>query len=394
MKKKLLLFVLIFIGLRIANAADGTLTVTNVRNAVPGYNGTLEVSLTGTDVQYANFQFNIKFPDGFTYESYTLGEMIPVLIPAYNIVVTPQGSNTWQFLGYASTTTPLTAQNGVLLRLNFSVNAGTSIGTHDGGEFTTIRLAEANATTHSPADTDFSLEATNVVTLEEDETEVPAAISDVDVKVNRTLKADMWNTIVLPFAISSSQIATVFGAGTEVASFSSADVTRADGKTTEIRVNFTSLVGDMAAHTPYIIKVPTALTEFMVENVTITASADPTINMGDEEEYFKFVGTYTTNTIIPDGGLFLSDNNFKYSAGTSKLKAFHGYFNFFRKLYGYKTAAAPAVRLDVDGISTGISAQKHVSGMAVDSYYNLQGQKIAQPTKGLYIVNGKKIIIK
>ena len=27
-------------------------------------------------------------------------------------------------------------------------------------------------------------------------------------------------------------------------------------------------------------------------------------------------------------------------------------------------------------------------------YYNLQGVRVAQPTKGLYIVNGKKVMIK
>ena len=27
-------------------------------------------------------------------------------------------------------------------------------------------------------------------------------------------------------------------------------------------------------------------------------------------------------------------------------------------------------------------------------YYNLQGQRVLYPTKGLYIVNGKKVIIK
>ena len=27
-------------------------------------------------------------------------------------------------------------------------------------------------------------------------------------------------------------------------------------------------------------------------------------------------------------------------------------------------------------------------------YYNLAGQRVAQPTKGMYIVNGKKVIIK
>ena len=33
-------------------------------------------------------------------------------------------------------------------------------------------------------------------------------------------------------------------------------------------------------------------------------------------------------------------------------------------------------------------------GIAVDGYFNLSGQRVSQPTKGLYIVNGKKIIVK
>ena len=29
-----------------------------------------------------------------------------------------------------------------------------------------------------------------------------------------------------------------------------------------------------------------------------------------------------------------------------------------------------------------------------ETFYNLNGQKVQNPTKGLYIVNGKKVIIK
>ncbi len=41
---------------------------------------------------------------------------------------------------------------------------------------------------------------------------------------------------------------------------------------------------------------------------------------------------------------------------------------------------------------TAISAVKAQKSAAADEYFNLAGQRIAQPTKGLYIVNGKKII--
>ena len=38
--------------------------------------------------------------------------------------------------------------------------------------------------------------------------------------------------------------------------------------------------------------------------------------------------------------------------------------------------------------------QQTFSKLKVEGYYDLQGRKVAQPTKGLYIHNGKKVVIK
>ncbi len=46
-----------------------------------------------------------------------------------------------------------------------------------------------------------------------------------------------------------------------------------------------------------------------------------------------------------------------------------------------------------DDETTGIK-QLETSKQSVEGYFNLAGQRVAQPTKGLYIVNGKKVIIK
>jgi hypothetical protein len=46
-----------------------------------------------------------------------------------------------------------------------------------------------------------------------------------------------------------------------------------------------------------------------------------------------------------------------------------------------------------DDEATGIE-MVNGSGLTVDGYYNLNGQRVAQPSKGLYIVNGKKVIMK
>ena len=45
---------------------------------------------------------------------------------------------------------------------------------------------------------------------------------------------------------------------------------------------------------------------------------------------------------------------------------------------------------ETTGINTAKGSQFTVNG----EYYNLRGQRVAQPTKGLYIVNGKKVVIK
>lgn len=46
-----------------------------------------------------------------------------------------------------------------------------------------------------------------------------------------------------------------------------------------------------------------------------------------------------------------------------------------------------------EGETTSIK-QVEALGLKVEGYYNLNGQRVAQPTKGLYIVNGKKVVIK
>lgn len=59
-------------------------------------------------------------------------------------------------------------------------------------------------------------------------------------------------------------------------------------------------------------------------------------------------------------------------------------------------APAPAPTFTIDGDLTGIA---HIStdgqmNLEEGAVYNLAGQRVSQPKKGMYIVNGKKIIIK
>ncbi len=46
-----------------------------------------------------------------------------------------------------------------------------------------------------------------------------------------------------------------------------------------------------------------------------------------------------------------------------------------------------------DGETTAVSTPSR-NPLTVNQYYDLQGRRVAQPTRGLYIVNGKKVVIK
>ena len=83
--------------------------------------------------------------------------------------------------------------------------------------------------------------------------------------------------------------------------------------------------------------------------------------------------------------------------GSTKIKAFRAYFNFDDLLPDFEDnyAEAPVLITFDDGM-TGIgnvpSGKGEMTGGRV--IYNLNGQRIETPKKGLYIINNKKVVVK
>ena len=99
----------------------------------------------------------------------------------------------------------------------------------------------------------------------------------------------------------------------------------------------------------------------------------------------KLVGV-TEATAFTAGDYLLSDGKFvRGTAGT--LAAGKAYLPA-----ASVSAGAREMLLDFGG-TTGIH-QIESAKQRVEGYYNLAGQRVAQPRKGLYIVNGKKVVIK
>ena len=135
-----------------------------------------------------------------------------------------------------------------------------------------------------------------------------------------------------------------------------------------------------------------AKTSFSVSGVTITEATNSlTTDRTEGATEKKMIGTYIAETAIPDKGVFLLDNEFKYSKGTSRLKAFRAYFQLFD--FNYAGGSAPHLVLDVFDMTTGIHSVG-VGAAADGSTYNLKGQKVSESSRGVQIRNGKKVLKK
>ena len=199
------------------------------------------------------------------------------------------------------------------------------------------------------------------------------------VSVKRTLKAGEWSTVCLPFSMTSEQLSTAFGDDVRVAEFTG--YSRRDGA---ISINFTDVTA-MEANHPYIIKVTKDMTQFGVSDVAINPQnpvSSPSLNA-------SFVGTYTASTIIPVGGLFLSSNKFWYSTGATNTKGYRAYFDFTDKI-GSGLSSRVTMLLD-DEVSTGIATLHHNQDTD-NEFYNLQGQRVSKPSKGVFIQGSRKVI--
>ena len=200
----------------------------------------------------------------------------------------------------------------------------------------------------------------------------------------RNISANKWSTIVLPFDIAASDIETVFGADAIVAELT-------DG--TDTQINFTTTLTDnkMKANQPYAIKVASAFTAaaISIQPSTLQPSKEtPTQHVAN----WDFVGTYTNGIIPQDSYFFNSNKLWQATDDTNTIAPFRAYFTFTGG------AAARDINFVIDGETTGInrpSSQPH-STTEGSSYYTLDGRKLSgKPTqKGVYIVNGKKLLKK
>lgn len=230
------------------------------------------------------------------------------------------------------------------------------------------------------------------VTLDENSTDYPAGQRGVDVTMQRTLNSGKWSTICLPFAMTAEQVTSCFGNDAELAHFTGYDTeTDGGGNLTGLTVNFTETTA-MEANHPYLLRVQNNISEFTVENVSLIPVETPSVAYSNG----SFIGTYVAATTIPENSLFVSDNNFWYSTGSTTMKAYRGYFSFDDVLTDLTGQSSSRIRFVIDNETAGIDELNADNSLfdnrRTDAVYNLQGRQVRQPGKGIYIINGKKTL--
>lgn len=259
-----------------------------------------------------------------------------------------------------------------------------------------IAISDVNATSHRTDEVETAVTVTDAseydVVLDETSTTAPVASNgEVNVLVKRSIRANEWSTICLPFAMDATQVKAAFGNDVQLADADSYETTEDGGDIVGINIKFNNATAIEANH-PYIIKVSSAITSFVVDGVVV-APADKERNrrtsLGSGS---YFVGNYVSQTAVPEFCLFLSGNKFWYSLGDTKIKAFRGYFDLKDVLTDVEDTYGSRIIMSFDE-ATGINTIDH-SSFTINRYYDLQGRSVENPGKGIYLKNGKKVVVK
>lgn len=286
---------------------------------------------------YANGTHTVYFrPDGQGGSGWHYGY---IYLAAPAIPVTDLGNNTWEF------TMP---DYAVVANIEYD---------------TDLELREENVNTTVLADWDGY---------------------EADVTLQRTLKANGWNTFAAPFS-------TAIPSGWTVKELESSEFNSSTG---QLVLNFAPATS-IEAGKPYMVKVTadedlsSAAFQGTIVNKTTTTIFTTAV------DFIPTLGSTTIEGTDAKKILFMASGNTLKHPGSMPA-----YMKGFRAYFQLKGDAVNAASFNLDfgnGETTGISSlTSEPSSNGEGSIYSLDGRRLSgKPAqKGVYIVNGKKMVIK
>lgn len=240
------------------------------------------------------------------------------------------------------------------------------------------RASKITVTVKVPVAKDYTLDENSVNTIE--------AYENANVTLKRTFYKDgEWNTLCLPFAVADAK--TAF----DGAELREVDTEKSNGNT----IVFKEATA-IEAGKPYLIKwvnssAAAVNVEKKFEGVTLVAAATPVeVNNGG----ISFNGFYKMTEASELGASVAA-----IGAGNKLFKVIEGKMKGFRAAFVLSSGAeATKYNVVIDGTATGIEDLVIDNVKANGRVYNLNGQYVGNSLNGLqpglYIQNGKKIVVK
>ncbi len=323
--------------------ADNKLTVEDLTiNA--GEQGVLEVYLTKDNSLLASYQMDLELPDGFTIPQYEEDEEYYYSVETSDEMHKKDGSllvaeiTKGVNISYLNSKTLKSAENGLLLSITIDVASTVSPGTYN------LKLSGIKFCTNEDPSTEVPMEDVSFKIT------VPGATAETE-KITLTKK---YNTYVPAKALDFSGVEDI------TAYYVTAVV---DGKAKLSKATTVAagegIILEGTADEEYEVPVATAEVAASEDNLLLTSGIQ-------EGDYILYDGEFVPCTAgtLAEGKAFLPKD---------------------------KAAGAKVVTL-VFGESTGINeVQKSEADGAI---YNLSGMRVSKIQKGVYIMNGRKVIVK
>ena len=228
--------------------------------------------------------------------------------------------------------------------------------------------------------TRYVAELVTLALTETEEQEISTGYSAVYDEVTLTRSfVQGWNTFVAPVAVSLSEI------DEDAVAYSFTGYENGS-------LTFTAVTETLTAATPYVIYVPDAITSktFTWETPVISSYYVGKENIKTTEDGATFQGTYAPiaagnwNASGVVYGLTNEARIAKANTAKASIKGFRAYFDL--------PAGVEVKTLRFDGLETGV---RTISVEEFDGQlFDINGRKVNKTQRGIYVVNGKKVIVK
>ena len=288
--------------------------------------------------------------------------------------------------------TKITMTGNRFLQLSLNDNNGTWnkerqtgewLGSSSSVSFTNLGSDDGNAVSYYTINIEYV--AVKPVTLDESQnnTETISGNADktVNVKLTRTLKADVWNTFCVPFDVIVADSPLKDATIKQIASVTEKD----DGAV----INFVDAPATLEAGKAYLVRTAKAIVNPTFNGVTVK-NVTPTNCSGNAN--YQLIGIYSPLNIDASlyGNVFGINNQDKLAKvmKDTSIKGMRAYFLLAN--------SATAAKLNFGGELTGIDAVDNGEAVMTGKVYNLNGQYVGNSLeglkKGVYVVNGKKVL--